>query len=96
MSVRTSVRTRELRVSPAVVSAELDNEGVLLNVETGVYFGLGEAEQEIWTLLTQGATEDEIFQALADEYDVDPARLNADLSAFLETLEKNHLIETVD
>lgn len=95
MSIQTGVRTRELRVSPAVVAAELDNEGVLLNVETGVYFGLGEAEQEIWTLLTQGATEGEIFQTLADEYDVDPAQLSADLAAFLEALAKNDLIETI-
>jgi hypothetical protein len=38
-------------VNPAVVFADLDGEVVLLNTETGVYFGLEGAGALIWAML---------------------------------------------
>ena len=46
--------------SPAVVFRQMDDGAVLLDLESGVYFGLDEVGTRVWTLLlergTSGAT----------------------------------------
>lgn len=81
----------KLTINDTVVCAELDDEMVLLNVETGIYFGLDAVGTRIWTLLTEGATEDEIVTRLLDEYEVSPADLSADVSSFLDDLQSKGL-----
>lgn len=81
--------------SESVVSAELDGEAVLLNVETGVYFGLDPLGSEIWKLLESGSSEDALFDALSAEYEVEPDQLRADLRDFLGTLEARGLVRPV-
>ena len=82
-------------MSESVVCAELDDEAGLLSVETGIYFGLDSVGARIWALLGEGAGPDEIFDRLLAEYDVEPAQLRADVSAFLEQLVANGLARTV-
>ena len=41
----------KVRLGPDVVYRELGGEMVLLNLKTGVYFGLNETGAEMWTLL---------------------------------------------
>ena len=86
----------KLTINETVVCAELDDEMVLLNVETGVYFGLDAVGTRIWGLLTQGATEDEIVAQLLDEYDVPRDELSVDVSSFLDDLQSKGLARIVD
>ncbi|HEU5317225.1 MAG TPA: PqqD family protein [Chloroflexota bacterium] len=72
--------------SPSVVSADLDNTAVLLNVETGVYFGLDAIGTRIWALLGDGAPPERIVDALLDEYEVERSRLSDDVDAFIAAL----------
>jgi hypothetical protein len=90
---RVKVLNRRLRVNGSVVSAELENEAVLLNVETGIYFGIDAVGTEIWKLLEEGATEDEIVARLLEEYDVEAAELRTDVIEFLDVLQKNGLAQ---
>jgi hypothetical protein len=83
---------QRLAASDSVVFTELDDESVLLNVETGVYFGLNALGTRIWGLLASGATEDEICQTLLDEYEVEPDRLAADVASFLAVLRDQGLV----
>lgn len=77
---------RSLRVNQAVVSAELDNETVLLNVETGIYFGLDEVGSQIWTLLLAGQEQQAIVAHLLDVYDAEPSVVQTDVAEFIESL----------
>ena len=79
------VRQR-IAVNESVVFAELDEEVVLLNVETGVYFGLDAIGARIWTLLAGGADEDNVCERLLDEYEVDVREVRADVASFLDLL----------
>lgn len=83
---------RASRVSDSVVAAELDNEMVLLNVETGVYFGLDEVGTTIWSLITDGLDEQEIVERIVADYDVEPARVSDDVRGFIEQLEHKGLL----
>lgn len=87
-----TVNTR-ISISDNVVSADLDGEAVLLNIETGVYFGLDQLGTEIWKGIEDGEGEDDIFARLLKEYDVEPGRLRGDLSDFLRQLAQKGLIE---
>ena len=87
-----TVNTR-ISISDNVVSADLDGEAVLLNIETGVYFGLDQLGTEIWKGIEDGEGEDDIFARLLKEYDVEPGQLRSDLSDFLRQLAQRGLID---
>ena len=91
-----AVQVPRVIVNDSVVFAELDQEAVLLNVETGVYFGLDELGTEIWNLLAKGATENEIVDRLGAEYEVEPDQLRADVREFFELLLRNGLVRQTD
>ena len=82
----TKVLEHKLRIVESTVFAEIDDEAVLLNVETGVYFGLDSVGTRIWTLLGREMDQEEICRELLEEYEVDPEQLRDDIAAFLEVL----------
>jgi hypothetical protein len=84
-------------VSHSVVCAEVEGEAVLLNVETGIYFGLDEVGTAIWKLLEgEMTTEEGIMTRLLDEYEVDESELRRDVHAFLAKLRENQLVQEAD
>jgi hypothetical protein len=91
-----NVLSGQLLINEAVVFTELDEEAVLLNVETGVYFGLDPVGTEIWRMLADGVSEDTLFERLLIEYDVEPVQLRSDLAAFLDLLKTNGLVRLAD
>lgn len=84
--------TKAFQVSTSIVSAELGGEAVLLDVETGQYFGLDETGTAIWHLLIEGLDAQQIHDRLLAQYDVDTAQLRNDVADFLSHLEANALI----
>lgn len=88
--------TRRVAVNAAVIDAKLGDEAVLLNVETGVYFGLDEIGTRIWDLLIAGVTPNEIVTQLLDEYDVEREQLCADVRDFLQALVRKGLAQELD
>lgn len=88
----TYVSERSFRINETVVAADLDNEMVLLNIETGLYFGLDELGSMIWSLLAEGMAETAIVQRILDEYDAEPERVRRDVEAFLVQLQGKGLL----
>lgn len=86
---------QRIEVNQSIVCAELDQEMVLLNVETGKYFGLDSTGTRIWELLADGADEEGIVAALLNEYEVDPIQLRRDVSGFLASLSEKNLVQLV-
>ena len=86
------VRDRIIRVGESVVCAELDDEAVLLNLESGIYYGLDSTGTQIWRLLAEGIGEDELVDRLADEFDADPEGLRRDVEEFLGILSSKGLL----
>lgn len=88
------IEAGRFEVSEAVVSAELGGEGVLLDIATGLYYGLDETGSQIWRLVREGLGTSDICDRLFSEYDVDRERLRTDITGFLDQLEQNGLIRT--
>ncbi|MBX6771146.1 MAG: PqqD family protein [Chloroflexi bacterium] len=88
--------TSRLEISETVVSAQLDDEMVLLDAERGIYYGLDPVGTRIWQLLDAGHDAEEIIEHLTAEYDADPGLLRADVAAFLAQLTAQGLIRHLD
>ena len=77
-----------------VLMREVDGEAVLLNLATEAYFGLDEVGTRMWYALTEGESLAVAFERLAAEFEVEPARLEADLRGLLQRLLSLGLVKT--
>jgi len=71
----------------------LDNESVLLNIETERYFGLDETGTRMWQLVTAAPKIEVAYQQLLEEYDVQPELLRENLADLLTRLVENGLLQ---
>ena len=78
--------------SSAAIAERLGEETAILHVETGTYFGLKGVGIDVWALLAQSPTLEEIVAHLTCEYEVDPARCRADVAALLDRLQTARLV----
>ncbi|MDJ0649132.1 MAG: PqqD family protein [Xenococcaceae cyanobacterium MO_188.B19] len=58
-------------VSKSQASSELLGEAVILELKSGVYYGLNETGSLIWNLIQQSKTLEEIRDAILEEYEVE-------------------------
>ena len=75
------------------VSAELAGEVVILNLKSGIYYGLNAVGARIWELVKGPKRVDEIRDTILAEYDVEPKRCQRDLLTLLQELRAKELIE---
>jgi hypothetical protein len=75
-----------LVVEPWMTHERLDDQVMMINLETGAYFALERPAADCWTALTAGAGFDGIVAEVVAHFDVDPARAGADVETFLESL----------
>jgi hypothetical protein len=71
-----------LTVPPQVMSRLVGDETVLLDLASGMYFGLDGVGQCIWESVGAGRSLGEIAARVVAEYDVDEAQAQADVLAF--------------
>ncbi|MDI3255792.1 PqqD family protein [Pseudacidobacterium ailaaui] len=88
--------TAKIKVPEGVLSQSLENETILLNMDSGLFFGLTPVASRIWALLAAGHTPLEVHRMLLEEYRVDPAVLEQDLEDLLHRLAEKGLIQYVD
>ena len=82
----------KLTVPPQVLSRLVEDETVLLNLETGIYFGLDGVGQKIWEAVTAGQDLGTTVEKVVSEYDVDKAQAEADVIEFANTLVERGLL----
>jgi hypothetical protein len=77
------VSADKYRVHPEVLSRVLAGEAVLLDLQSGTYFGLNDVGTRVWELLKEPKTKDELRAVILAEYEVTEAELDADLERIL-------------
>ncbi|MBE0698702.1 MAG: PqqD family protein [Anaerolineaceae bacterium] len=75
------------------VSTGLEGEVVILNLQSGVYFGLKGVGARIWELIKDPVKASDISDAILVEFSVDRERCEQDVLAILENLKSSGLIE---
>lgn len=75
------------------ISCGLSGEAVILQLQTGVYYGLNPVGAKVWELVQQPRTVAEIRDALVAEYTVDPETCERDVERLVEDLASRKLVE---
>jgi hypothetical protein len=78
--------------SEAAVFRELEGEAVLLNLDTGTYFGLNEVATRMWRLMEQHGQLDAVRDAIVGEFDVTATTAERDLVALVVALQEKGLV----
>lgn len=86
---------QRVRMAPNVSTSELHGELVLLNFTSETYYGLDEIGARMIAVLTAEPSVDRAVQVLLGEFDVDAARLRADVDRLLSQLVAGGLVELV-
>jgi len=83
----------KVAVPDRVLFRDLGGEAVLLELESGLYYGLNESGTRMWALLVEHGQVEMTFRALLAEYEVPPDRLEQELLHFVETLAARKLLD---
>jgi len=78
--------TDRVVVPDGVLISHLQEESVILNLESERYFGLDDVGTRFLTVLTSSESIEAAHEKLSQEYDVDPQLLRQDLVALVEKL----------
>lgn len=81
-----------VRIGKHVLYRELDGELVLLNLDSGVYFGLDRMGTRIWHLLAAHGSLRTVFETLVADYDAPPEQIERDLLGLVSTLTRKGLL----
>ena len=84
-----------LRVHPSVLSRELAGETVLLNLESGVYYGLDAVGTRAWNLLAEERTLADVCTIMLEEFEVTHDTLQQDLTTLVRELCEKQLLVPV-
>jgi hypothetical protein len=86
--------TDRIAAAPNVTATPLPGELVLLQLDTGHYYGLDEIGARSWEfLVTQGLSVGDAAVKIAAEYEAEVAQVQGDLLALIASLEKARLVE---
>jgi hypothetical protein len=82
-----------VRVPDGVLISRLQEESVILNLDSERYFGLDDVGTRVLSVLTTADSIETAYTSLLDEYDVDGPVLKQDLLALVENLLQQGIIE---
>jgi len=79
--------------SDQIASKVIDGEAILINLTTGVYYSMAGSGAEIWSLIEQGCSREEIVEEMTARYDVDRSRCREDIVTLWRTMISEDLIQ---
>lgn len=79
--------------SKHVIWNVVDGEAVLLNTQSGIYYGMNKTASAVWNLLEVPKTVEEIVLELLKRFSVEHATLSRDIEEVVMSLGTKHLIE---
>lgn len=82
-----------VRIPDNVLFRQLEDESVLLHLNKEIYYGLDDVGTRMWQVLAQSETIQTAFDALSEEYDIEPDVLQRDLTGLIEQLLDRDLLE---
>jgi hypothetical protein len=76
-----------------VIFREVGGEAVIVNLESGQYYGLDDVGTRMWMLLDEHGQVALTYEALLAEYEVGEDRLRRDLLALIDELASHGLLQ---
>ena len=84
-----------VEISDAVIWRDLGGDVVILNVESGVYFGLDGSGGQIWRELVDHGSVEKAFEALKQQFDIGSDELRHDLDELVDQLVGKGLVQLI-
>ncbi len=84
---------RKVRIPGEVIFQKVGEEIVLLNLETGMYYGLDSVGTRIWELLVEKGKLEAVLDQMAEEYEVNRVNLERDILHLIKELNAKGLVE---
>jgi len=81
-----------MKISPLIISAELDDSVVVVNLNSKRYYILNSTAGFIWRGIKEGKAESEIVETMVLEYDATKDRIAASVGRLFDALEHAELI----
>ena len=91
LSLETVVARR-----PGLLEAQVDNEIVALNIESGVCYGLNAVGARVWNLIEEPTRIGEVCDTLLAEYTVEPDTCRREVLELVEELMSEGLVVVSD
>ena len=85
-----------LAKNPEVVSTELEDGAVLLNMETRLYYSVNDSGLEIWRRVGAASSEQELVANLSSLFGAEEERLQDVVGRFVSELERERLVVQAD
>ena len=85
-------RDDRITVRDGVMFNRVGDEIVLLDLDSGTYFGLDSVGSRVWDLITGNVTIGEAIDAMLEEYEVEREVLERDVLQLMNELEEKKLI----
>lgn len=89
-----SQRTFRVTSGGRIVHETIDEEVIIIDLESGAYYSLTQSGTELWSRLVDGATATQLTELLSAHYQADAAAIAAAVDAFLTQLVAEHIVET--
>jgi hypothetical protein len=83
-----------LRPNSDVIAKRLDEVSVLVHIPTNRIFELNETGSRVWEMIGESLNTDQIVQRLADEFDVEEARVADEVNELLTRLRNEGLLSS--
>lgn len=81
-----------VQVRQGVVFRKVGGQHVLLDLQSGDFYSLNETGTEMWDLLNQGLSSEEVVQRMVEMYAVADEAASADLRELVGELERKGLV----
>lgn len=81
------------KVASHISWRRVDDEIVVLDLNTSVYYTFNDVAARIWELLAESRPVESVASALAEEYDADVASIGKDVKEFLKEVDAERLLE---
>ena len=91
-SISTISFSDRVRVPDEVLISNLQEESVILNLNSERYFGLDDVGTRMLSVLAESNTIEAAYERLLAEYDIDPQLLRSDLTSLIENLLRQGLV----
>lgn len=86
-----------LKRNPELLAVDMDGETVMMDMESGNYFGINEVGSHIWEALETEKNIADIVNTVNNQFEVkDTENVEHDILSFLDDMLEQHLIEVVN
>ncbi len=94
MSIKiTTNQSTTYKISQNHLYSEIADEAVILDLESGVYYGLNPVGVDIWQWLQQPQTKEKLLDLILEEYEVTPEQAEQDIQSILKEMLEAKLLE---